>query len=175
MERLALIDDWTSTGGRVMGASSTHYAEDGRRFALAEDKATCGNCKGLWPIAGTARDWIEDGRAMVKDLAPVYCPCGKNRIYASGNSPFLWFEAGDMAETVRSSTPAQTDDELERYFEIVDAASGAPVEGMTYKLSSGGHALVYEATLANGRTLAFSAKDHPPHLNFVAWIEGDVR
>ncbi|MEM5297519.1 hypothetical protein VSR82_24690 [Burkholderia sp. JPY481] len=65
-------------------------------------------------------------------------------------------------------------EELEQYFELVDAKTNAPVEGMTYRLSSDGQCLVDDATLAGGRTRAFSLKRHP-NLTFVAWREGDVR
>src|SRR5579864_1874467 len=81
-ERLALKDDKTTTGGSILGPSSSWYNEDGRAFALAEDLATCGNCKGSWRVGGTAHNWMDEGQAMVKDLDPVYCPCGKNRVLA---------------------------------------------------------------------------------------------
>jgi hypothetical protein len=122
-----------------MGGSSNWFAEDGRPFALAEDKATCGNCKGLWPIAGTALDCLDEGRAMVKDMARVYCPCRENFVYASGSSPFLWSEGGGTTETVQSSTPPQTYDEqisaraprvsLEGYPYLIETADGQTVCG----------------------------------------------
>jgi hypothetical protein len=174
MGRLALKEDLTSTGGRVLGGSSSWFAEDGRPFALAEDKATCGNCKGLWPIIGSARDCMEDGRAMVKDLDPVHCPCRQNFIYASGNSPFLWSEGGGTTEIVQLSTPVQTDDELEHYFEIVDATNGVPIEGMTYKLLSDDISLADNQSLVSGKTMVVSKNNHP-NLTFIAWREGNVR
>jgi hypothetical protein len=117
MERLALKDDWTSTGGRVMGASSDFYNEDGQPFACAEDKATCGNFTGLWPIAGNAHDWMDEGRGLVKDLAPVYCPCGKNRVFASAGSPFFYGTGGGN-KAAQSGTSVQTYDEQ---FTLTDA------------------------------------------------------
>jgi hypothetical protein len=65
-------------------------------------------------------------------------------------------------------------EDLERYFEIVDATSEVPIEGMTHKLLSDGRALVYDAMLAGGRTRAFLVKEYP-NLAFVAWREGAVR
>lgn len=97
MPRLALKEDHTTTGGRVLGGSSDFYAEDGRPFALDGDKATCGNCKGLWPILGSAHDWMDKDCSMVKDLDPVHCPCGKNRVFASGSSPFDYETGGSEA------------------------------------------------------------------------------
>jgi hypothetical protein len=178
MTRLALKEDHTTTGGRVLGGSSDQYAEDGRPFALDGDKATCGNCKGLWPLLGSAHDWMDQGRPMVKDLDPVHCPCGKNRVFASGNSPFDYETGGSSTSMEQSallqSTLADTPDELEHYFEIVDAASGLPVEGMTYKLLSDGVPLVDNESLTAGKTMALSKSEHP-NLSLIAWRTGDVR
>jgi uncharacterized Zn-binding protein involved in type VI secretion len=173
MTRLALKEDHTSTGGRVLGGSSDYYAEDGRPFALDGDKATCGNCKGLWPILGSAHDWMDQGRSMVKDLDPIHCSCGKNRVFASGNSPFD-YETGGSSNLIQQSTLADTSDELDHYFEIVDAATGIPVEGMTYKLLSDGVLLVDSESLVAGKTMVFSMNDHP-NLSPIAWRTGDVR
>lgn len=126
MTRLALKEDHTSTGGRVLGGSSNFYAEDGRPLALDGDKATCGNCKGLWPILGSAHDWMDEGRSMVKDLDPVHCPCGKNRVFASGSSPFD-YETGGSRELIQQSVPKQTCDE-----QVEARASRVSVEGYPY-------------------------------------------
>jgi len=64
--RLVAKGDMTTTKGRVMGGSSTWYADNGQALALYHDLATCGNCKGLFPILGSARDWMENGKPMVK-------------------------------------------------------------------------------------------------------------
>ena len=131
MERLALKDDWTSTGGRVIGGSSNWFAEDGRPFALADDKASCGNCKGAWPIAGNVQDCMDNGRAMVKDLARVFCPCGKNFVYASGNSPFFWSEGGNTTESVQTTTPQQTYDQR---FRLTNRHKGTPLGNTPYRI-----------------------------------------
>jgi uncharacterized Zn-binding protein involved in type VI secretion len=138
MTRLALKEDHTTTGGRVLGGSADQYAEDGRPFALDGDKATCGNCKGLWPILGSAHDWMDQGRSMVKDLDPVHCPCGQNRVFASGNSPFD-YETGGSSEPIQQSAPKQTYDEqvkvrasrgsLEGYPYLIEQADGQTICG----------------------------------------------
>ncbi|EDT42459.1 hypothetical protein BamMEX5DRAFT_1748 [Burkholderia ambifaria MEX-5] len=66
------------------------------------------------------------------------------------------------------------DEDLERYFEICDAVTGSPVEGMIYTLSSDEQFLVDGAALRGGKTRAFSLKEHP-NLVFVTWREGAVR
>jgi hypothetical protein len=150
MTRLALKEDHTSTGGRVMGGSSDFYAEDGRPFALDGDKATCGNCKGLWPILGSAHDWMDEGRSMVKDLDPVHCPCGKNRVFASANSPFD-YSTGDTSEPAQSGTPIQTYDQQ---FTLKDADDNALADTYyTARLPSG--ELVHGTTDSQGRTARY--------------------
>lgn len=171
--------DPTTTRGFVMAYSSTIH-DDGKKVALSGDEATCGNCKGAYRIFGTGKGMGEKGRVVVLDGDRVLCPCGKNRVIV-GSNPGIWITTSDGSAGASSAAAAISplsvengDDYLERYFEIVDAKTGTPVEGMTHKLLSNGHALAYDATLAGGKTRAFSLKDHPD-LTFVAWIEGDVR
>lgn len=129
MTRLALKEDHTTTGGRVLGGSSDFYAEDGRPFALDGDKATCGNCQGLWPILGSAHDWMDDGRSMVKDLDPVHCPCGKNRVFASGSSPFD-YEAGG----IEAVSPMRSSDSAKHicWICVRDTETGKPLRNRDY-------------------------------------------
>lgn len=147
MERLALKDDKTTTGGSILGPSSAFYSEDGRAFALAEDLATCGNCKGSWPVGGTAHNWMDEGRAMVKDLDPVYCPCGKNRVLASGSSPFFYSNES-TSEPAQSSTPAHLYDQQ---FSLCDA-NGMPLADTYYTARLPSGSLVRGVTDAQGRT-----------------------
>jgi len=150
MERLALKDDQTSTGGRVMGASSDFYNEEGRPFACAEDKATCGNCKGLWPIAGNARNWMDEGRGLVKDLAPVYCPCGKNRVFASGTSSFFYSEDSGPVETIQTSIPTETYDQQ---YTLKDA-NGQLLANVPYRVRLGSEVIASGITNSQGMTHA---------------------
>ena len=76
-DRLVADGDRTTTGGEVIGRSD-FYNEQGRMYARKENHATCGNCKGGWPIYGTASNWMDDGSPYVKDLDRVLCPCGRN-------------------------------------------------------------------------------------------------
>lgn len=133
MQRLALKNDKTTTGGSIVGPSSSWYNEDGRAFALAEDLATCGNCKGSWQVGDFARNWMDEGLATVKDLEPVYCPCGKNRVLASGSSPFFYSE-GDGNESAQPATSTQTYDEQ---FTLRDATI-EPLAAPYYAIESRG-------------------------------------
>ena len=108
------------------------------------------------------------------------CGCNPTPVFYAERGMSMTFTAEEAATLAAPDAPArgqatQDDDEhLEHYFELVDATTGAPVEGMAYKLSSDGQCLVDNATLARGRTRAFSLKECP-NLAFVAWREGDVR
>lgn len=106
--RLVAKGDTTTTKGRVMGGSSTWYADNGQAFALYHDRATCGNCKGLFPILGSARDWMENGKPMVKHMDRVLCPCGKNHVLASGASSLLYTSGADATTTSNVSFTAPT-------------------------------------------------------------------
>ena len=168
----------TTTGGVVIGGSAFGMTDNGRPFALYGDEATCGNCKGAFKIFGTATGRCYDGRAGVIEGDLVLCPCGRNRVL-SGSNPGCFYEddSGSAgASSIAGNTFEQGDatDELEHYFEIADAVTGAPIEGMTYKLFSDGIPLVDDKSLVTGKTMAFSKKEHP-NLTFVAWRTGDVR
>ncbi|WP_341844977.1 PAAR domain-containing protein [Caballeronia fortuita] len=55
MRKAAIRDgDPTTTGGLVIAFSST-ISDDGRKVALSDDEATCGNCKGVHKIHGTGK------------------------------------------------------------------------------------------------------------------------
>ncbi|WP_415913632.1 PAAR domain-containing protein [Paraburkholderia sp. J63] len=79
-DRLVADGDRTSTGG-VVFAYSDFLNEEGNAYARKENKATCGNCQGAWPIYGTASDWMDDGEPYVKDGDRALCPCGKNFVF----------------------------------------------------------------------------------------------
>lgn len=85
--RLALVrhGDRTTTRGFVMAFSSTIH-DDGKKIALSGDKATCGNCKGAYPIYGTAEGVSEGGRVAVVHGDKVLCPCGSNRVIADSDA-----------------------------------------------------------------------------------------
>jgi hypothetical protein len=154
--RLALKDDKTTTGGSILGPSSDFYNEDGRAFALAEDLATCGNCKGSWPIGGTAHNVMDEGRSFVKDLAPVYCPCGKNRVLASAESPFFYSDDESTAPAPKPATP-QKALAYDEQFTLYDGTGRVmPDTFYTVRLPTG--ELLHGVTDLNGRTERYTTK-----------------
>lgn len=67
-------------------AFSSNMHDDGKQIALSGDEATCGNCKGAYPIYGTGEGVSEGGRVAVVHGDKVLCPCGKNRVIAGSDA-----------------------------------------------------------------------------------------
>lgn len=173
--------DPTTTSGTVIAYSSTIY-DDGRHVALSGDEATCGNCNGTFKIFGTGKGISEKGRVVVVEGDLVLCPCKANRVLVGGN-PGIFLNsyiddgtltvahAADPSSALMSDAP---DDDFEHFFEIADAISGKPVEGMSYKVLGNGCTLVNDVPLAYGRTRSFPMKTYPD-LTVIVWRTGNVR
>jgi hypothetical protein len=129
-----------------------------------------------WPgTASNGKQWALSGDINVCGCNPppvFYAERGMKMTFTSEQIAQLMDERGQASSA--SSREGDADMDLEQYFEVVDARTGEPIEGMTYKLTSGDQSLVYEASLSRGRTQAYPVKDHPK-LAFVAWRGGDVR
>ncbi|TGN99310.1 hypothetical protein [Burkholderia sp. USMB20] len=127
-----------------------------------------------WPGTGpNGKPWALSGDINV-------CGCNPPPVFYAERGMSMSFTAEEAATLVtphartHSRAHVDVDDDLECYFEIRDAMTDTPVEGMIYRLSSDEHSLVCDAALTEGETRAFSVKAHP-NLIFVAWREGDVR
>ncbi|SIT46933.1 conserved hypothetical protein [Paraburkholderia piptadeniae] len=146
MERLVKAGDRTTTGGRVMSGTSSQY-EDGEALCCDGDMATCGNCKGVYPIFGTARTWLDEGRSMVLDLDHVGCPCRKNRVLASGRMS-MFYSTGHNASVMPVSTPnPAAAPACDEQFVLRDSITSEPLQGVAYRIVSR-----TEAVLASGVT-----------------------
>ncbi|WP_081068564.1 PAAR domain-containing protein [Burkholderia cepacia] len=85
MSRRAIRNgDATTTGGIVIAGTASIFVDD-KHIALDGDKATCGNCEGRFPIAGSAVSVVGDGRAVAVEGDAVLCPCGQNFLVASND------------------------------------------------------------------------------------------
>jgi uncharacterized Zn-binding protein involved in type VI secretion len=138
IDRLVAKGDWTTTRGRVVGGSSTFFAENGQTFARRNDLATCGNCEGGFPILGTADTMLDEGLPLVKNLDWVLCPCKQNRVLA-GNSDVLIMEGksegtrATMSGSVPIAALAASATDNERFDEQIRAsASNASLVGYPY-------------------------------------------
>lgn len=172
--------DPTTTRGIVFAYSSTIY-DDGKHVALSGDEATCGNCDGTFKIFGTGKGISEKGRNVVVEGDLVLCPCKMNRVLV-GRNPGIFLEtrSDDASAASHAAAPSAalmsdaSEEDIEHFFEIVDAISGKPVEGMNYKVLSNGRTLVDGVPLVRGRTRAFSINEYPG-LTVVAWRAGRAR
>src|SRR5471030_2968432 len=143
--RLDLVrhGDPTTTRGVVIAYSSTMH-DDGKKIALFGDKATCGNCKGAYPIYATGEGVSEQGRVAVVHGDKVLCPCGKNRVIAGSDAGCHLEPQGDLSTTgtSRGSTASSSSsnaifDEQIRASATTVALDGYPYfietqEGQTY-------------------------------------------
>ncbi|WP_423393971.1 PAAR domain-containing protein [Burkholderia sp. LMG 21824] len=91
-KRVIRVGDMTTTGGIVVEGTSSIVVSD-RLAALNGDRATCGNCEGMFAIAGSAVSVISSNRCVAVEGDPVLCPCGKNRLIAGAECTF--FIGGD--------------------------------------------------------------------------------
>ncbi|PCE33974.1 PAAR domain-containing protein [Burkholderia ubonensis] len=155
-EQLVVKGAPTTTGGCVVGGSSTQFDEQGQRFARDGDEATCGNCKGLFPIRGGADTWLDDGKAMVKDWDWVLCPCRRNRVRATPSTTFFYSDGGNaQAETqpmmrkVTESAPLAMHDEQ---YVLRDADSGQPLTNIRYRIRTASGHVFSGVTDATGHT-----------------------
>jgi hypothetical protein len=127
-----------------------------------------------WPGTGpNGKPWALSGDINI-------CGCNPPPAFYAERGMSMSFTAMEAATLVapyadtRGPANVGVDEDLERYFEICDAVTGSPVEGMIYTLSSDEQFLVHGAALRGGKTRAFSLKEHP-NLVFVTWRDGDVR
>lgn len=94
MSRRAIRNgDATTTGGIVIAGTASIFVNN-KHIALDGDKATCGNCEGMFPIAGSAVSVVGNGRAVAVEGDAVLCPCGQNLLIA-GNDCTFFIGSGD--------------------------------------------------------------------------------
>lgn len=146
LDRLVADGDRTTTGGEVIGRSN-QYNEAGKMYARKENHATCGNCKGGWPICGTAGDWMDDGYPMVKDLDWVMCPCGKNRVLAAGSSNAFYSESKGEAATVPPPKALAYDQQYR-----LMGGDGQPLANVRYRIVTNDGQVLSGATNSAGQT-----------------------
>ena len=89
MSRRAISNgDATTTGGIVIAGTASIFVNN-KHIALDGDKATCGNCEGMFPIAGSATSVVGRGRAVAVEGDAVLCPCGQNLLVAGDDCTFF--------------------------------------------------------------------------------------
>ncbi|WP_414443236.1 PAAR domain-containing protein [Burkholderia sp. 22PA0106] len=155
--------DQTTTGGFVIALSSTMF-EDGKHIALHGDEATCGNCKGLFKVFGTGDGISENNRVAVIHGDKVLCPCGRNRVIASGDAMCFLTLTSEQGSTMNSvmknsapvvrSAPVQYDEQ----FTLTDNA-GRKLAGVRYQVCVGPVVIASGITDSRGCTRRISTDD----------------
>ncbi|WP_071767740.1 PAAR domain-containing protein [Burkholderia ubonensis] len=156
-EQLVVKGAPTTTGGCVVGGSSTQFDEQGQPFARDGDEATCGNCKGLFPIRGGADTWLDDGKAMVKDWDWVLCPCRRNRVRATPSTTFFYSEGGRAQTETQIGLPRNVsllpiDEAFDELFHLVDVNTGRPLANIRYRIATATGGSFTGVTDADGHT-----------------------
>ncbi|HHA2063233.1 TPA: colicin E3/pyocin S6 family cytotoxin [Enterobacter kobei] len=83
-KRLAKMGDKTSYGKIVSATSGCIDGVD--HLVLDGDKAFCNQCKGSFPIQGSASGWLNPGaKCHVAHCDKVLCKCPDNYVFASSN------------------------------------------------------------------------------------------
>jgi hypothetical protein len=146
-DRLVADGDNTSTGGVVFGYSD-FLNEEGNAYARKENKATCGNCKGAWPIYGTASDWMDGCVPYVKDADRVLCLCGKNIVFAAGSSNA--FYSGSDGEPSVAALPPTALIYDQQY--TLKSSEGQPFANVPYRVRFGSEVVASGVTDSQGMT-----------------------
>jgi uncharacterized Zn-binding protein involved in type VI secretion len=146
--------DSTTTRGVVIARSSTIFDES-RHVALHGDRATCGNCKGSYPIYGSGEGMSEQGRKVVVEGDLVMCPCGENRVLRGSNPGIFLHSDSDTSDTTKSGSAHVADslssatafDEQVRAAVRLGTAEGYPyfietADGKTYSGRMSGDGLL---------------------------------
>ncbi|MDI3439025.1 PAAR domain-containing protein [Erwinia sp. V90_4] len=82
-KKLAMSGDNT-TFGKVITATSNYYSA-GKPVAQNNDLASCSECKGNFPLQGTAKGVISEGTLLVQDQDRVLCQCPDHRVLAGSS------------------------------------------------------------------------------------------
>ena len=177
MRRVIRLGDPTSHGGKVASAAG-NYNIMGKNVARVGDICTCpkkghNNCT----IAEGDPNWTIDGRPVALEGHKTSCgatlisTCGQlgrsfegdGSASGSGQGPFV----SNIDNADSEISEAQ---ELEQFFVFVDAATGNPINTLTYKIAEGETILADKGRLAAGETIRFPLKQYPDELKLIAWV-----
>ncbi|WP_306795563.1 MULTISPECIES: PAAR domain-containing protein [unclassified Burkholderia] len=154
--------DPTTTGGIVIAGTSNMFSNN-KHVALDGDKATCGNCDGVFPIAGSAVRMICHGRCIALEGDAVLCPCGKNQLIAGSDSTI--FYEGEGGRNVANPFAASSEFAPARHapapgiydeqFVLADD-SGRPLANIHYRVVTDAGQILSGTTDGSGRTRRFA-------------------
>ncbi|KWN20370.1 PAAR domain-containing protein [Burkholderia ubonensis] len=153
--RAVRIGDPTTTGGIVISGSSNMFSNS-KTIAVDGDKATCGNCEGMFPIVGSAVRVISDGRCMAFEGDAVLCPCGHNLLIAGSDCTFF-YDDGDGGHNAANSftalsTFAPASGIHDEQYVLREADSGRPLANVRYRIRLSSGKIFTGVTDATGHT-----------------------
>lgn len=155
----------TTTGGLVVGGSAVDMTDHGKPFALHEDEATCGQCKGVYKIFGTATRRRYRGQPGVIEGDLVLCPCGQNRVMASENASCFYHTdapVGGPLYVAGSSSAVQL---FDQQVVLRSSSTGEPLAGVRYRARTAAGQIFEGTTDSMGQTERFRT-DTPQRLAF---------
>lgn len=142
MRALACLGDKT-TYGEVITASATSF-EGNKPIAQSGDLARCSQCKGAFPIIGTAYDWSEQ-QPYVAMGDKVACGCSDHVVYAS-TTQYTTVASNSAHTPTQTSTPenhtpapAHFKKSYSQSFAVTDSHTGKPLANRTYIALVDGH------------------------------------
>ncbi|WP_407044979.1 PAAR domain-containing protein [Burkholderia ambifaria] len=159
MSRRAIRNgDATTTGGIVIADTASIFVNN-KHIAL-DGKATCGNCEGMFPTAGSAASIVGSGRAVAVEGDAVLCPCGQNLLVAGNDCTFFIGGSGGHGSTkpfTRYSAFAPTryapaSGIHEEQYVLREADSGRPLANVRYRIRQSSGKIISGVTDATGHT-----------------------
>jgi uncharacterized Zn-binding protein involved in type VI secretion len=155
MYKKAVLDgDWTTTGGRVIAHHASDFIANGKRVAYGGSVASCGECKGNFPVIASYDGWTMLDEKMVLDQDRVACPCGKNRVIGSADDILIEDvpSRGACGYNGTGASAWTTSDPFDERFILRDAVTAAPLTNRAYRLKSNTGQVIEDVTDASGRT-----------------------
>jgi uncharacterized Zn-binding protein involved in type VI secretion len=153
--RIAVVRDRdaTTTGGRVI-ASRAMIHDKGKKLALDGEHATCGNCKGSWPMHGTGDKMRNRGTRVVLDNDPVLCPCGQNRVIAASDAKCFVHKQTSSGRSSLANSPSGVTQTApyDEQFTLLDS-SNRPLANVRYRVRTGESVVANGVTDSAGKTL----------------------
>ena len=173
-------DTLSPGGGKVQPVPQQFPSTyDGKLACHEGDPVYCNTCKS-WGATKCVPPFrpCTDSRGRQANLDGDLCLCRCQvppRLKARFHDISMNFEAYELAHMAGAigwqAYAGHLSDGHEIVYEIFDALTEEPVEGMTYKLVSGSRTLLDDQKLEGGRSKAQSFNEHPD-LSFIAWING---
>ncbi|WP_229518920.1 PAAR domain-containing protein [Massilia rhizosphaerae] len=178
MKPLIVIGDKTSHGGTVITCSQLS-ATEGKGWARVGDMVSCPRCKGVFPIVEGDVGFLDDGHAVAYDGCKTACGAllvasqqmtltapvngGASAVVSDAPSTSLQgfgVVAAGLASRYHDEPVAQSQGRFRGRFQLVNAATGAPVRSQAVRVRSTGGQYITGTTDADGYT---------------TWVDRDAR